>query len=275
MSAPTQSAHALEQREPKPDTSGKPAGQRSPHTGRVVLITGAAGGMGALLVQRFLANGDSVIATDTSDEALAKLTARMDGGEQLRTQAADISDEASCAELAGFARKAFNRVDVLINCAGFFPSLPFDEMKLADWNKIIGINLTGVFLTVKAVLPLMRGRGWGRIINFGSGSMFAGVAEQVHYVSAKAGVLGLTRSLARVVGKDNITVNLLAPGLTLTPAVAKHLPPELIKAQSATRAIQRDEVGEDLVGTTFFLASPDADFMTGQTLNVDGGAHML
>jgi NAD(P)-dependent dehydrogenase (short-subunit alcohol dehydrogenase family) len=244
-------------------------------TGRTVLITGAAGGMGTLLVQRFIANGDIVIATDTSEEALAKLAGRLVTGARLRTHAADIADEASCADLASFARSSSGRVDVLVNCAGFFPTKTFDEMTLADWNQIIGINLTGVFLTVKAMLPLMRGRNWGRIINFGSGSMFSGVAEQVHYVAAKAGVLGLTRSLARVVGKDGITVNLIAPGLTLTPAVAKHLPPEIIKAQVAVRAIQRDEVGEDLVGTAFFLASPDADFMTGQTLNVDGGAHML
>ncbi len=244
-------------------------------TDRIVLVTGAAGGMGALIIEGFLANGDAVIATDTSDEALAKLAAKAGAGDRLRTHAADISAEASCVALADFAREQFGRVDVLINCAGFFPTQAFDEMKLADWNKIIGINLTGVFLMVKAMLPLMRGRGWGRIINFGSGSMFSGVAEQVHYVAAKAGVLGLTRSLARVVGKDGITVNLIAPGLTVTPAVAKSMPPEMIKAQIAARAIQRDEVGEDLIGTTFFLASPDADFMTGQTLNVDGGAHML
>jgi NAD(P)-dependent dehydrogenase (short-subunit alcohol dehydrogenase family) len=241
------------------------------NTDRIVLVTGAAGGMGALIVQRFLANGDTVIATDMSEEALGK----MDKHPRLHVHAADISDEASCAALADFAKAKAGRIDILINCAGFFPTQDFDEMKLADWHKIIGINLTGVFLMVKAVLPLMRGRAWGRIINFGSGSMFSGVAEQVHYVAAKTGVLGLTRSLARVVGKDGITVNLIAPGLTVTPAVAKSMPPEMIKAQIAARAIQRDEVGEDLIGTTFFLASPDADFMTGQTLNVDGGAHML
>ena len=244
-------------------------------TDRIVVVTGAAGGIGALLVQRFIANGDVVIATDTSDEALAELAGRLNAGGRLLTHAADISDEASCAALADFARSSRNRVDVLVNCAGFFPTKPFDEMTLADWNKVIGINLTGVFLMAKAMLPLMRGHGWGRIINFGSGSMFGGVAEQVHYVAAKAGVLGFSRSLARVVGKDGITVNLIAPGLTLTPAVAKHLPAEMIKSQAATRAIQRDEVGEDLVGTAFFLASDDAGFMTGQTLNVDGGAHML
>ena len=188
---------------------------------------------------------------------------------------ADISDEESCAGLAAFARERAGRVDVLVNCAGFFPDQPFDTMTLADWNKVIGINLTGVFLMVKAVLPLMRGRGWGRIVNIGSASMFEGVANQAHYVAAKAGVLGFSRSLARVVGADGITVNLVAPGLTVTPAVAKTLPKEMIEAQVKTRAIQRDETGADLVGAVFFLASPDADFMSGQTLNVDGGKHML
>ena len=244
-------------------------------TNRVVLITGAAGGMGALFVERFLANGDTVIATDTSDEALAELSDKAGTGASLQTVSADISDEASCAKLAGFARDRAGRVDVLVNCAGFFPDQPFDEMTLADWNKVVGINLTGVFLMVKAVLPLMRGRGWGRIVNIGSASMFEGVASQAHYVAAKAGVLGFSRSLARVVGGDGITVNVVAPGLTLTPKAAGSLPKDLIEAQIKMRAIQRDETGADLVGTVFFLASPDADFMSGQTLNVDGGKHML
>jgi NAD(P)-dependent dehydrogenase (short-subunit alcohol dehydrogenase family) len=240
-------------------------------TERVLLITGAAGGMGALFVSRFLANGDTVIATDMGNEALGKLEKNV----RLLTHAADISDEASCTELAAFAKQKAGRVDVLVNCAGYFPNISFDNMKLADWNKVIGINLTGVFLMTKAILPLMRGRNWGRIINIGSGSMFGGNPEQVHYVSAKAGVLGFTRSLARDVSKDGITVNIIAPGLTLTPAVAKSMPPELIKSQIAARALKRDEMGEVLAGTAFFLASPDSDFMSGQTLNVDGAAHMI
>jgi len=231
--------------------------------------------MGALFVKRFLAHGDTVVASDTSDEVLAKLTSGAEPSGNLLSLAADISDEASCAKLAAFARDRTGHVDVLINCAGYFPTQAFAEMSLADWNKVIGINLTGVFLMVKAILPLMTGRGWGRIINIGSGSMFEGVAEQVHYVAAKAGVLGFSRSLARVVGKDGITVNIVAPGLTMTPAVAKAMPPEMVQAQVKARAIQRDETGEDLVGTVFFLASPGADFMSGQTLNVDGGKHML
>lgn len=244
-------------------------------TNRVVLITGAAGGMGALFVERFLANGDTVIATDTSDEALAKLADKAGTGAKLHTSSVDVSDEASCGKLAAFARDRAGRVDVLVNCAGFFPDQPFDELTLADWNKVVGINLTGVFLMVKAMLPLMRGRGWGRIVNIGSGSMFEGVASQAHYVAAKAGVLGFSRSLARVVGSDGITVNVVAPGLTVTPAIARSMPKEMIEAQVKARAIQRDETGADLVGAAFFLASPDADFMSGQTLNVDGGKYML
>jgi NAD(P)-dependent dehydrogenase (short-subunit alcohol dehydrogenase family) len=237
---------------------------------RIVMITGAAGGMRPLFVARFLANGDTIIATDTSQEALTKLVDKRDAGDRLYTMAADISDEASCAKLAAFARDNAGRVDVLINCAGFFPTQSFEEISLADWNKVIGINLAGVFLMVQAILPLMKGRGWGRIVNIGSGSMFEGMAEQTHYVAAKAGVLGFSRSLARVVGEDGITVNVVAPGLTLTPAVTKSMPPEMVEAQVKARAIPRDEKGEDLVGTVFFPASPDADFMSGQTVNVDG-----
>ena len=209
--------------------------------GRVVLITGAAGGMGALFAKRFLAHGDTVIATDTSDEALAKLPDGAVEGGKLFTLAADISDEASCAKLAAFAVAKAGHVDVLVNCAGFFPTQAFVEMSLADWNKVIGINLTGVFLMVKAVPPLMTGRGWGRIINIGSGSMFEGVAEQIHYVAAKAGVLGFSRSLARAVGKDGITVNVVAPGLTLTPAVRAHMPAETVQMAPRTVSLASED----------------------------------
>jgi NAD(P)-dependent dehydrogenase (short-subunit alcohol dehydrogenase family) len=244
-------------------------------TDRVVVVTGAAGGMGALFVARFLANGDTVIATDTSEDVLAKLADQAGGRHKLHVRAADISDEASCDALAGFARDTAGRVDVLVNCAGYYPNQPFDTMTLAEWNQVIGINLTGVFLMVKAMLPLMKGRGWGRIVNIGSAAMFEGVAEQAHYVAAKAGVLGFSRSLARAVGTEGITVNVVSPGLTLTPPVRKSMPKDFVESQVKGRAIQRDETAEDLVGAVFFLASPDADFMSGQTVNVDGGKHML
>lgn len=242
-------------------------------TGRTIVITGAAGGVGADLVARFLANGDTVIATDVSQDALDALADVHGHQERLVTISGDISSEQDVAALAALASDR-GGVDVLVNVAGFFPWDPWEQLTADRWRKVIDVNLTGYFLVTSALLPLMRSRGWGRVINFGSASMFPGVAGQVHYVSAKAALVGFTRSLAREVGGDNITVNLLTPGLTLTGPVVKNFTPELIESQRQARALQRDQHSTDLVGPVFFLASTDADFITGQTLNVDGGAFM-
>jgi NAD(P)-dependent dehydrogenase (short-subunit alcohol dehydrogenase family) len=242
-------------------------------TGRTVFITGAAGGVGAALVERFLANGDTVIGTDVSTEALARLEERLSAGSSLITLAGDITDDGDVARLAELVA-AQGGLDVLVNCAGYFPFEMFADMTADSWRRVIDVNLTGYFLITHALLPLMRGRGWGRVVNFGSASMYPGVAGQVHYVSAKAALVGFTRSLAREVGADGITVNLLTPGVTLTGPVLASFPPELIEAQRNGRALQRDQHAEDLVGPVLFLAGPDADFITGQTLNVDGGMFM-
>lgn len=238
--------------------------------GRVVLITGAAGGIGAVLVDRFVANGDIVIATDMTDEGLARL--RGDRTEQrLLTIAVDISTEEGVDRLADFARENAGRVDVLVNCAGYFPIRAFEEMTVSEWRQVVDVNLTGPYLVTRVILPLMKNRGWGRMINFSSGSIYDGVPGQVHYVAAKAGTVGFSRSLAREVGRYGITVNVVTPGLTVTPAVKRSFPPEILEAQRAGRSIARDEEPEDLVGAVFFLASPDADFISGQIINVDGG----
>lgn len=242
---------------------------------RVVLITGAAGGVGSVLVHRFLANGDTVLATDTKDDVREKWRGGWDAAAKLSTAPGDISEENDCARLADLARERYGRVDVLINCAGYFPIVPFEDMTPTEWRTVIDINLTGTFLMTRAILPLMKGTGWGRIINFGSGSVFDGVPGQTHYVAAKAGIVGFSRSLARELGGYGITVNVVTPGLTVTKAVRDSFPAELLDAQRKGRALQRDEEPQDLVGAVFFLASPDADFLSGQTLNVDGGKHML
>ncbi len=242
---------------------------------RVVVITGASGGMGTIVVRRFLANGDSVIATDINAETLGTLRSTYPADAKLHTIAADVSVEQDCLGVAELAKRVAGRVDVLVNVAGFFPTQSFDETTAADFRKVVDINLTGVFLMVKAIHPLMKGRGWGRIVSIGSASTFEGVPNQIHYVAAKAGLFGMSRSLAREFGKDGITVNVVTPGLTVTPAVTKDTPTAMLEKQIEARCIQRQEKAEDLIGTIFFLASPDADFLSGQTVNVDGGKHML
>lgn len=243
-------------------------------TNRRVMITGAAGGMGALAVARFLENGDRVLATDTSEVGLERLRASHEGA-SLETLKADITSADDRAALAARAQAAFGGLDVLVNVAGFFPIQRFAEMSDDDWTKIININLNGTALVIKALLPMLRAGGWGRIINFGSASIYSGVVGQAHYVAAKAGIVGLTRSIARELGADGITVNIVAPGLTVTPSVRKTFPSDALAAMVQRRAIKREEEGADLIGTVMYLASPDADFVTGQSIVVDGGNVML
>jgi NAD(P)-dependent dehydrogenase (short-subunit alcohol dehydrogenase family) len=242
---------------------------------RTVVITGAAGGMGSLVVARFLANGDTVIATDCNEEGLATLRAAYGADIKLQTAAGDVTSEKDCQAVADVAKKATGRVDVFVSVAGYFPTQSFDNTTAADFRRVVDINLTGAFLMIKAIHPLMKGRGWGRIVIIGSASTFEGIPDQIHYVAAKAGLFGLARSLAREFGKDGITVNVVTPGLTLTPIVKKTSPSAVLELQPKTRSIPRDERPEDLVGPIFYLASPDSDFISGQTVNVDGGKHMV
>jgi len=243
-------------------------------TNRIVVITGAAGGMGSVITDRFLANGDTVIAIDNSASSLEAFKASRQAVETLTTALADVSSEADCTRIADIARHLAGRVDVVVNCAGQFPIQPFEEMTLSQWRHVIDVNLTGAFLVIRSMLPLLKGRGWGRIVNIGSASIYEGQPGQAHYVAAKAGITGLSRSLARELGEHGITVNVVTPGLTVTPPVRDNFPAEMLEKGRSTRCLKRDETAEDLVGAVFFLASPDADFMTGQMVNVDGGNTM-
>ena len=237
----------------------------------IVVVTGGAGGIGSKIVDRFLANGDTIVAIDNRSDALNTLLQTRSAEDRLVALAGDVSNEADTRGFADAIRAKTGRVDVLINCAGYYPIVPFEKMKFEEWQQVIAINLSGAFLMVSSLLPLMKGRGWGRIINIASASVFEGVVGQTHYVAAKNGLIGFSRSLAMEVGDYGITVNCVAPGLTVTAPVNRDMPASLIEGQRALRAVKRDEQPEDLAGPVFFLASPEANFMSGQMLVVDGG----
>ena len=239
--------------------------------GRIVVVTGGAGGIGSKIVDRFLANGDTIFAIDNRLDALKTLLGTRSAQDQLLVIGGDVSKEDDTRGFADTIRAKAGRVDILINCAGYYPIVPFEKMTFKEWQQIIAINLSGAFLMVSAPLPLMKGRGWGRVVNIASASVFEGVVGQTHYVAAKSGLVGFSRSLATEVGEYGITVNCVAPGLTVTAPVKRNMSASTIEGQRALRAIQRDEQAEDLAGPVFFLASPEANFMSGQMLVVDGG----
>jgi len=241
-------------------------------TGQSVIITGAAGGIGSALTRSFLSRGARVFATGRKQKKLEDLKDELGAPANLLTAAFDVTDEAGCRDFSRNVREEWRVVDVLVNCAGQFPFTAFDKISYAEWRKICAINLDGPFLVTKYLLPLIKKSHAGRIINISSGSIYVGNPDQCHYVAAKAGLIGLTRSLAKVVGQYGITVNAVTPGLTVTPPVKKHFPKRALAKVAEGRALQRDETADDLAGAVCFLASSDAAFITGQIINVDGGS---
>ncbi len=239
---------------------------------RTAIVTGAAGGIGSALTARLLAEGAAVAAVDLSSAALEKLSEANGGHSRLVTIAGNITDEAECGRIADQVGDNFDRVDILVNCAGLFPPCAFEKMAFAEWRRIMAVNLDGVFLMTSAILPLMKKSGFGRIINIGSSSYFQGTPNYVHYVAAKAGVIGFTRSLAREVGVYGITANVIAPGLTSTQFVLDSTSEAFLENRRLQRSIPRHQYPKDVVGTILFLCSEGSDFVTGQTIVVDGGA---
>jgi NAD(P)-dependent dehydrogenase (short-subunit alcohol dehydrogenase family) len=247
--------------------------------GKVAIVTGAGSGIGKALATRLAADGAAVVVADLQKFDLAAAAiAKVTGARTLGVQI-DVSNEKDVERMAAEAVKAFGRIDILVNNAAIFSSIklkPFEQIEVAEWRKVMDVNILGVALCCRACVPHMRKAGGGRIINLASGAPIKGVPMFLHYISSKGAVIAMTRGLARELGKDGITVNTLAPGFTLSENVAKD--PTHVKQGEVTRmtrAIQRDETPEDLVGTVSFLASADAAFMTGQTLVVDGGSAML
>jgi NAD(P)-dependent dehydrogenase (short-subunit alcohol dehydrogenase family) len=246
--------------------------------GRVAIVTGAAQGIGAAYARALAKEGAAVVASDVLEARTTVDSISREGGRALALRT-DVSDERSVEEMAAGALSAFGRIDILVNNAAIFASLslkPFEQIPLSEWEAVMNVNVKGLFLCAKAVVPAMTRAGGGKIINISSGTVVNGAAMMLHYVTSKAAVLGFTRSLARELGGRNICVNALSPGLTSSEGVKANpgYAEGVVKGVASQRCFAREQTPEDLVGALVFLASPASDFMTGQNLLVDGGHYM-
>lgn len=249
---------------------------------RVVIVTGGGHGIGREYCLGLAREGARVVAADIDDKAARAVADEIQGqGGHAFGVHVDVAEEESVAEMVRASLDHFRTIHVLINNAAFFlrpvpiTRRTFDQIPVAEWDRMMAVNLKGIFLCCRAVVPTMKANRRGKIINISSSTFFIGREGFAHYVTSKAGVIGFTRVLARELGDFRITANAVAPGLTrsedeITDAVrARH--EELTRA----RCLKRIEVPEDLVGTILFLCSSDSDFMTGQTLLVDGGVSFI
>ncbi|MFQ6027009.1 MAG: SDR family NAD(P)-dependent oxidoreductase [Dehalococcoidia bacterium] len=247
---------------------------------RVFIVTGGANGIGKAYCEGLAQEGAKVVVADI-DQLEAEAVARTlgEGGTDALAVTVDVSQPEDTEQMAQATMERFGRIDGLINNAAVFQRpassrVPFEEISVEEWDRLMSVNLRGVFLCSRAVVPHMKDQGGGKIVNISSGTVFFGATMFAHYVTSKAGVIGFTRALARELGDFNINVNAIAPGFTVSiddddeERVARQ------QQRIQARSIKRTEMPEDLVGTLLFLCSSDSDFMTGQTLVVDGGAQM-
>jgi NAD(P)-dependent dehydrogenase (short-subunit alcohol dehydrogenase family) len=247
-------------------------------SGRTAIVTGGAKGIGRHYSQALAEEGARVMIADIADGAeLAQEIAARHGANSVASVFADVSDETSVRMLVAGALERFGKIDILVNNAAQFAPLPetkCTEIDAALWDQVMAVNLRGPFLMVKHVVPHMQAQGYGKIINIGSGTAFRGIPWMLHYVTSKGGIMAFTRALARELGEHGIRVNTLAPGFTLSDTVLRENPGHVKTARDRAiqaRALRRDEHPQDLLGALIFLSSAESDFVTGQTIAVDGG----
>jgi NAD(P)-dependent dehydrogenase (short-subunit alcohol dehydrogenase family) len=239
--------------------------------GKVAVVTGAAQGIGRAIADGLAAEGARIVVADL--RGAQEAAKAYDGGVAIT---ADVSNEAAVQRLVDETIVQCGSIDILVNNAGLYASLemrPFDQIPLDEWRQVMDVNVASLFLMCRAVVPVMRRRGGGRIVNISSGTPFRGVPFLLHYVTSKGAIVAFTRALAKELGKDNVLVNCVAPGFTMSAGVQAH--PEVIEklrdVSVAARTIQRDQVPEDVVGAVVYFCAPGSEFVTGQTIVIDGG----
>lgn len=245
-------------------------------SGRTVFVTGAARGIGASYARALAAAGATVVLLDVADSETVADDIRAEGGKAL-AQRGDVTDRTSIASAVAAGVAAFGSIDVLVNNAALFADLepkPFTELTDDDWDRVLRVNVRGVATCCAEALPHFLAAGGGKIINISSATVFKGVPMLAHYVASKGAVVALTRALARELGPANISVNALAPGLTESEGLLANPAwgQDVRSANVQSRCFQREQRPADLIGTLTFLASSASDFMTGQTIVVDGGS---
>ena len=239
-----------------------------------VIVTGAAAGLGRAFSLAFAKAGARVLAADVN-EAGAKETATLIG--KAFAAACDVTSAQSCKALAAIAQDRLGGLDVLVNNAALYGALqrkPFADIDEDVWDRVMAVNVKGVWQASRHLAPLMRAAGGGAIINIASATVFSGSPQWMHYVASKGAVIAMSRTMAKELGGDNIRVNVLAPGFTMTEASIGHMADA--RSYGLDRAaLRRPAEVDDIVGGALFLASPLSAYMTGQTMIIDGGRQFI
>ncbi len=253
-------------------------------SGRTVIVTGGAGGIGKVYSRALGQVGANVVIADITDNEGGALAGEIaDSGGNAIYAATDVSDMAACEALAETTLATFGAIDGLVNNAALYSAIPKRDDWTAipedEWDRLMAVNLKGIYNCCKAAFPAMKKQGYGKIINISSSTWLTGTTGRLHYTTSKAGVVGFTRSISHDLGKDGICVNAVCPGLTKSETIAAVMPEAHWQRRQAkmaeSAAIPRLQQPEDLVGTILFLLSAASDFVTGQTIACDGGSNHL